>query len=44
MPILCIINFIFFNIPALDKYLEKKYGEEYNEWAKKTKRLIPFLY
>ncbi|MHA2008248.1 MAG: DUF1295 domain-containing protein [Promethearchaeota archaeon] len=44
MPLLCIISFIFFNIPALDKYLDKKYGEDYKVWAKKTKNLIPFIY
>ena len=44
MPLLCIISFVFFNIPSLDKYLKKKYGEDYFVWAKNTKKLIPFIY
>ena len=36
--------FAFFNIPKLDAYLAEKYGEQFDAYQKKTKRLIPFLY
>jgi len=32
------------NAPELDKYLKEKYGKEYDEYAGKTKMLIPFIY
>jgi len=37
-------TYIFFGIPELSSYLEKKYGEDYQEWSKATKKLIPFIY
>ncbi len=36
--------FAFYNIPMLDKYLHDKYDGNFEEYAKKTKRLIPFVY
>ena len=39
-----ILNFVFYQIPSLDKYLSKKYGDEFEEYAKQTKKLIPFIY
>jgi protein-S-isoprenylcysteine O-methyltransferase Ste14 len=44
IPVFSLLNFIFFMIPPLDEYLEKKYGEDYKEWDKNTKKLIPFIY
>jgi protein-S-isoprenylcysteine O-methyltransferase Ste14 len=44
MPLFCVINFVFFNIPTLDKYLQEKYGEQYQRWNKNTKKFIPFIY
>jgi len=42
---LCIIlNFVFIQIPMLDKYLGKKYADEFGEYAKHTKKFIPFVY
>jgi len=38
------IFFTFFNIPKLDKYLSEKYKEQFNEYQKKTKKFIPFIY
>ena len=37
-------GFVFSQIPVLDRYLESHYGEAYREWARHTKRFIPFLY
>jgi len=36
--------FAFFNIPKLDAYLSSKYGEQFEEYRKKTKKFIPFIY
>ncbi|MBD3196740.1 MAG: DUF1295 domain-containing protein [Candidatus Lokiarchaeota archaeon] len=44
MPLACTLNFIFFHIPMLDKYLAKKYGDEYEEWNENTKKFIPLIY
>ncbi len=37
-------GFVFSQIPVLDRYLEQHYGDAYRAWARRTKRLIPFLY
>ena len=44
IPIMLTLGFIFFFIPELSNYLDKKYGSEYQDWAKNTKKLIPFIY
>lgn len=36
--------FVFYNIPKLDQHLKEKYKEGYEEYARKTKRFIPFIY
>jgi protein-S-isoprenylcysteine O-methyltransferase Ste14 len=37
-------GFVFSQIPTLDRYLESHYGDAYREWARHTKRFIPFVY
>jgi protein-S-isoprenylcysteine O-methyltransferase Ste14 len=44
IPIFLFCFFAFYNAPKLDKYLKAKYGNDYDEYAKKTKMLIPFIY
>ena len=44
IPLVMSLNFIFFIIPRLDKYLANKYGEEFKEYASRTKKLIPWAY
>ena len=44
IPLIMALNFVFFIIPKLDKYLEKKYGEEFKEYALQTKKFIPMVY
>ena len=44
IPSAMALSFVFFIIPKLDKYLEKKYGDQFLEYAKKTKKLIPSIY
>jgi protein-S-isoprenylcysteine O-methyltransferase Ste14 len=38
------VGFVFLFIPQLSAYLSKQYGEQYEDWARRTKRLIPFVY
>jgi len=44
IPVLLFCLFAFWNIPALDKYLEEKYKDQFAEYSAHTKKLIPFIY
>ena len=44
IPAFLFCFFAFYNAPKLDKYLAAKYGHGYEEYAKKTKMLVPFIY
>jgi len=44
IPLIMAMNFVFIIIPSLDRYLEKKYKNEFREYSRKTKKLIPFIY
>ena len=44
IPIFLICLFVFWNIPALDKYLAGKYKGQFDKYQRETKKLIPFLY
>jgi steroid 5-alpha reductase family enzyme len=44
IPLIMTLNFIFIIIPSLDGYLEKKYKDEFRDYAQKTKKLIPLVY
>jgi steroid 5-alpha reductase family enzyme len=44
IPFFMTLNFIFFLIPTLDAYLKKKYGREFIEYSKRSKKFIPFIY
>lgn len=44
IPLVMGLNFVFFIIPRLDQYLELKYADEFREYSKKTKKLIPMVY
>ena len=44
IPLIMTLNFIFIIIPSLDRYLEKKYKDEFRDYAQKTKKLIPLIY
>jgi steroid 5-alpha reductase family enzyme len=39
-----LVDFMFIQIPVQDKYLENKYGDQFAEFKRKTKKLIPFVY
>ena len=44
IPFVMALNFVCFIIPRLDRYLASKYGKEFEEYAKRTKKLIPGIY
>lgn len=44
IPIILFCFFAFYNAPKLDKHLKEKYGKDYDEYARKTKMIIPFIY
>jgi protein-S-isoprenylcysteine O-methyltransferase Ste14 len=44
VPLAMGLNFAFVIIPAHDAYLAARYGSEFDDYARRTKRLIPFLY
>lgn len=39
-----IVNFLVIQIPMLDKHLSKKYGNDFTEYSRITKKFIPFVY
>lgn len=44
IPVFLFCFFAFYNAPKLDVYLRKKYGSSYDDYAGKTKMLVPFIY
>lgn len=44
LPLSMAYSFVAFHIPALDSYLEDRYGEPFKRYAAKTKKFIPFIY
>lgn len=44
IPLFLFCFFAFFNIPQLDYYLHKKYGQAFENYRQTTKKFIPFVY
>ena len=44
IPLIMAMIFVFNIIPSLDRYLGKKYKDEFRDYSKKTKKLIPLIY
>jgi protein-S-isoprenylcysteine O-methyltransferase Ste14 len=44
VPLSMLAGFIFYNIPLLNAYLARHYGEAFAAYAARTKKLIPFIY
>jgi len=44
IPLIMAVNFVLNIIPSLDRYLEKKYTDEFREYSNKTKKFIPLIY
>lgn len=44
IPVIMLCGFVFANIPMLDAHLHEHYGAGFDEYATRTRKLIPFLY
>ena len=44
VPLIMLAGFVFVNVPTLDSHLRDHYGEAFDEYASRTRKLIPFLY
>ncbi|MGA7159069.1 MAG: DUF1295 domain-containing protein [Acidobacteriaceae bacterium] len=44
VPVVMLAGFVFANIPMLDAHLREHYGEEFEAYARRTRRLVPFVY
>lgn len=44
IPVVAAAAFAFMFIPELSAYLSKRYDKQYESWARRTKRLIPYIY
>jgi len=44
IPVLMLAGFVFVNVPVLDSHLHDHYGAAFDEYASRTRKLIPFLY
>lgn len=44
IPVFLYCFFVFYNAPKLDQYLRKKYGADFEEYARKTPMLVPFKF
>lgn len=44
LPLMMLLLFMFVHIPPLDEYLAERYGEEFEAYRTKTKRLIPYVW
>jgi len=44
VPPVMLAGFVFVNIPVLDAHLRDHYGTAFDEYARRTRKLIPFVY
>ena len=44
IPVYTFCFFAFFNAPALDRHLARRYGAQYEAYAARSKMLIPFVW
>ena len=44
IPLIMLAGFVFANIPMLDAHLRAHYGAAFDEYAVRTRKLIPFIY
>ena len=38
------LMFVFYHIPALDRYLADRYGAEFSAYAARTAKFVPGIY
>jgi len=44
VPVVMLAGFVFVNIPVLDAHLRDHYGTAFDEYARRTRKLVPFVY
>lgn len=44
VPAFMAVSFVVFHIPALDAYLSRRYGPQFDAYAARTRKFIPFVY
>jgi protein-S-isoprenylcysteine O-methyltransferase Ste14 len=44
IPVVMLAGFVFVNIPVLDGHLREHYGSSFDAYARRTRKLIPFVY
>jgi protein-S-isoprenylcysteine O-methyltransferase Ste14 len=44
VPVAMGLNFVLFIIPAHDAYLATRYGSEFDDYARRAKKLVPLIY
>ncbi|MCG3179204.1 MAG: hypothetical protein BIFFINMI_01537 [Phycisphaerae bacterium] len=44
IPVAMAAGFVFFHIPRLDRHLAAKYGQDFDAWSARTRKLIPWIY
>lgn len=44
LPLFMLLMFAFVHVPSLDAYLADRYGAEFEAYAARTRRLIPFVW
>ncbi len=44
VPLIMALNFVLILIPAHDAYLAMRYGAEFEEYARRSSKLVPFIY
>ena len=44
IPVLMIAGFVFASIPQLDRHLREHYGAEFDDYARRTREFVPFIY
>ena len=44
IPVIMLCGFVFASIPMLDAHLRNRYGADFEKYASRTPKLIPFLY
>lgn len=44
VSLLMLLGFVFLHVPTLDGYLAERYGAAFDDYAARTKKLIPFIY